>query len=232
MAAGYDDTRRKILETLMQRPNGTEIQPDNHQDFALSLLEYIRSVELISGSTLIGVANEDTVPVQSNDANEAYIAGVAQQRSVTFDNFRDKDGNAITVTTGEMEAKLVILTWNRQWWEKQEIVANIISQADEAYFFYALTIRKTYTSVSALNADVSSPIGNDGKSIKQGELVSVHNENNALEDAIYSYEYNSSGNPYWQLQMRLDKLDSRTLDGGRADTKYGGALTIDCGKAS
>ena len=38
--AGYDDTRMKILETLMQRPNGTEIQPDNHQDFALSLLEY------------------------------------------------------------------------------------------------------------------------------------------------------------------------------------------------
>ena len=36
--AGYDDTRIKILETLMQRPNGTEIQPDNHQDFALSLL--------------------------------------------------------------------------------------------------------------------------------------------------------------------------------------------------
>lgn len=230
--AGYDDTRKKILETLMQRPNGTEIQPDSHQDFALNLLEYIRSVELISGSTLIGVAYEDTVPVQSDDANEAYIAGVAQQRSVTFENFRDANGDAITITTGEMEAKLVVLTWNRQYWTAQEIVANIISQADTAYFFYALTIRKTYASKAAMEADKGSPIGNDGKSIKRGEVVSVHNESDETEDAVYSYEYDDNGSPYWKLQMRLDKLDSRTLDGGRADTKYGGTLNIDCGKAN
>lgn len=230
--AGYNDTRKKILETLMQRPNGTEIQPNNHQDFALNLLEYIRSVELISGSTLIGVAYEDTVPVQSNDANEAYIAGVAQQRSVTFQNFCDANGNAITITTGEMEAKLVVLTWNRQYWTAQEIVANIISQADAAYFFYALTIRKTYASKAAMEADKGSPIGNDGKTIKRGEIVSIHNESNETEDAVYSYEFNDDGSPYWKLQMRLDKLDSRTLDGGRADTKYGGALNIDCGKAN
>lgn len=229
--AGYDDTRQKILQSLMQRPNGTEIQPDNHQDFALNLLEYIRSVELISGSTLIGVAYEDTIPVQSNDANEAYIAGVAQQKSVAFSNFRDINGEAITVTTGEMEAKLVILTWNRQYWTKQEISANIISQSDKAYFFYGLTIRKTYDSLAAMNADKNSPIGNNRKAIKQGEVVSVHNESNPTEDAVYSYEIDSSGRPYWKLQMRLDKLDSRTLDGGRADTKYGGALVIDCGNA-
>lgn len=229
--AGYDDTRMKILETLMQRPNGTEIQPDNHQDFALSLLEYIRGVELISGSTLIGVAYEDTIPVQSNDANEAYIAGVDQQRSSTFENFRDVNGQPITVTTGEMEAKLVILTWNKQYWTAEEISANIISQADNAFFYYALTIRKTYSSKSNMEADKTSPIGNDGKSIKRGETVSVHNENNTTENAIYSYELDSSGNPYWQLQVRLEALDSRTLDGGRADTKYGGTLNIDCGRA-
>lgn len=229
--AGFDDTRMKILETLMQRPNGTEIQPDNHQDFALSLLEYIRGVELISGSTLIGVAHEDTIPVQSNDANEAYIAGVAQQRSSTFENFRDVNGQPITVTTGEMEAKLVILTWNKQYWTAEEISANIISQADNAFFYYALTIRKTYSSKFNMEADKTSPIGNDGKSIKRGETVSVHNENNTTENAIYSYELDSSGNPYWQLQVRLEALDSRTLDGGRADTKYGGTLNIDCGRA-
>lgn len=229
--AGYDDTRIKILETLMQRPNGTEIQPDNHQDFALSLLEYIRSVELISGSTLIGIAYEDTIPVQSDDANEAYIAGVAQQRSSTFENFRDVNGQPITVTTGEMEAKLVILTWNRQYWTAEEISANIISQADKAFFYYALTIRKTYSSKSSMEADKKSPIGNDGKSIKRGETVSVHNEDNTTENAIYSYEFDSLGNPYWQLQARLEALNSRTLDGGRADTKYGGTLNIDCGRA-
>lgn len=230
--AGYDDTRKKILETLMQRPNGTEIQPNNHQDFALNLLEYIRSVELISGSTLIGVAYEDTVPVQSNDANEAYIAGVAQQRSVTFQNFRDVNGSAITITTGEMEAKLVVLTWNRQYWTAQEIVTNIISQADTAYFFYALTIRKTYASKAEMEVDKGSPIGNDGKTIKRGEIVSIHNESNETEDAVYSYEFNDDGSPYWKLQMRLNNLASRIIDGGRADTKYGGTLNIDCGKAN
>lgn len=230
--AGYDDTRSKIINSLLQRPNGTQIQPENHQDFALSLLEYIRSVELISVSTLIGIADEETVPVQSNLANASYIAGVAQQRTAVFKNFRDINGNAITVTTGEMEAKLVILTWNKQYWTKQEVVANIVSQADKAYFYYALTIRKTYSSKAAMEADKASPLGNDGKHIKPGEVVSVHNESNEAEDAIYSYELNSDGTPYWKLQCRLDKLDSRTLDGGRADSKYGGSINIDCGKAN
>lgn len=225
--AGYDDTRQKILETLMQRPNGTMIQPENHQDFALNLLDYIRSVELITASTLIGVAYEDTMPVQSNDANEAYLAGVAQQRSATFQDFHDVNGQPITVTTGEMEAKLVILTWNRQYWTKEEISANIISQADTAYFFYNLTIKKTYNSVSAMNADVTAPVGNDGKYIKVGEIVSVHNEDDPTEDAIYSWEEG----PRWQLQMKLSVLDSRVFDGGRADSKYGGARNIDCGTA-
>lgn len=233
--AGYDDTRKKIINSLLQRPNGTQIQPENHQNFALSLLEYIRSVELISASTLIGVAYEDTVPVQSNQANSSYIAGVAQQRTAIFQNFPDVNGDPIEVTTGEMEAKLVILTWNRQYWEKQEIAANVISQSDKAYFYYNLIIRKTYESKAAMDADRYAPIGNDGKKIKLGEVVSVHNESNETEDAIYSYELNTSETqirPYWKLQCRLNKLDSRTLDGGRADSNYGGSLNIDCGKAN
>lgn len=229
---GYDDIRQRILSTLMQRPNGTEIQPDNHQDFALSLLEYIRGVELVSGSTLTGVAYEDTTPIQPNTANVAYIAGVAQQKTASFVNFRDENGNPIEVTTGEMEAKLVVLIWNKQYWSKQEISANVISQSEKAFFFYSLNIKKTYSSKAAMEADVTYPIGNNGKAIKQGEVVSVHNENNETEDAVYSYEIDSNNDPYWQLQVRLNKLDSRTLDGGRADTKFGGALHIDCGTAT
>ena len=229
---GYEDSKQKILSALMQRPNGTEIQPDNHQDFALSMLEYIRNVELISGSTLIGVAYEDTIPVQSNNANLSYIAGVAQERTTTFFNFRDENGDPIVVTTGEMEAKLVILLWNKQYWEKQEISANIISQAEEANFFYHLSIRKTYASRAEMLADVNKPIGSDGKTIKRGEIVSIQNSSNENENAVYSYEFNEDDEPYWQFQMRLTTLDSRTLDGGRADTRYGGVLSIDCGKAN
>lgn len=217
--AGYDDTRNKILETLLQRPVGTDIQPENHQDFALSLLDYIRSVELISGSTLIGIAYQDTVPVQSNDANEVYIAGVAQERTVVFQNFRDVNGNPLTVTTEEMEAKLVILIWNRQYWSKQEISANIVSQAENAYYFYNLTIRKQYASVEAMNADKISPMGNDGRVIKRGEIVSVRNPSNSSEDAVYSYELDAEGNPSWVLQMQLSALATRTIDGGSSSVK-------------
>lgn len=228
--AGYDDTRTKILNTLLQRPNGTEIQPDSHQDFALSLLDYIRSVELITSSTLIGVAYENTVPVQSDTANETYIAGVAQEKTAVFENFIDINGLPITVETGEMEAKLVILTWNRQYWTKTELSANVVSQSDAAYFYYSLTIRKTYNSVASMEADVNSPLGNDGRSIKYGEIVSVKNPNDETENGIYSYETDGE-NPYWQFQSSLLALDSRVIDGGRADTEYGGTRVIDCGGA-
>lgn len=225
--AGYEDTKQKIIDSLMGRPAGTEIQPENHQDFALSLLEYSRSIELISASTLIGVAQANTVPVQPNTSRVSYLAGVGPANSVTFVNFKDINGQPITVTTDMEQSYIVILLWNMQYWSAEKILANVLSESENAYFFYNLTIRKTYSSVAAMNADVTHPIGNNGVEIKVGEIVSVHNEDNPEEDAIYSYE---SG-PRWQLQMKLSALDSRVFDGGRADTKYGGARNINCGNA-
>lgn len=225
--AGYDDTYNMIISTLMGRPNGTEIQPENHQAFALNMLEYIRSLELLANAPFIGVATPTTQPVQPDDSRACYIAGVAQDRTTTFQNFRDMNGDPISITNGEMEACLVIFVWNTQYWSAETVPTNIISSADQAYFFYNLTIRKTYDSVSAMNADVSAPVGNDGKYIKVGEIVSVHNEDDPTEDAIYSWEEG----PRWQLQMKLSALDSRVFDGGRADSKYGGARNIDCGTA-
>lgn len=225
--AGYDDTYNMIISTLMGRPNGTEIQPENHQAFALNMLEYIRSLELLANAPFIGVATPTTQPVQPDDSRACYIAGVAQDRTTIFQNFRDMNGDPISITNGEMEACLVIFVWNAQYWSAETVPTNIISSADQAYFFYNLTIRKTYDSVSAMNADVSAPVGNDGKYIKVGEIVSVHNEYDPTEDAIYSWEEG----PRWQLQMKLSALDSRVFDGGRADSKYGGARNIDCGTA-
>lgn len=225
--AGYDDTYNMIISTLMGRPNGTEIQPENHQAFALNMLEYIRSLELLANAPFIGVATPTTQPVQPDDSRACYIAGVAQDRTTTFQNFRDMNGDPISITNGEMEACLVIFVWNAQYWSAETVPTNIISSADQAYFFYNLTIRKTYDSVSAMNSDVAAPVGNDGKYIKVGEIVSVHNEDDPTEDAIYSWEEG----PRWQLQMKLSALDSRVFDGGRADSKYGGARNIDCGTA-
>ena len=211
----------------MGRPAGTEIQPENHQAFALNILEYIRSLELLANAPLIGVATPTTQPVQPDDSRACYIAGVAQDRTTTFQNFRDMNGDSISITNGEMEACLVIFVWNAQYWSAETVPTNIISSADQAYFFYNLTIRKTYDSVSSMNADINHPIGNDGKYIKVGEIVSVHNESNSTEDAIYSWEEG----PKWQLQMKLSALDSRVFDGGRADSVYGGSRNIDCGTA-
>lgn len=225
--AGYDDTYNMIISTLMGRPNGTEIQPENHQAFALNMLEYIRSLELLANAPFIGVATPTTQPVQPDDSRACYIAGVAQDRTTIFQNFRDMNGDPISITNGEMEACLVIFVWNGQYWSAETVPTNIISSADQAYFFYNLTIRKTYDSVSDMNADVSVPVGNDGKYIKVGEIVSVHNENDPTEDAIYSWEEG----PRWQLQMKLSALDSRVFDGGRADSVYGGSRNIDCGTA-
>lgn len=225
--AGYDDTRAKIINTLMGRPVGSEIQPENHQDYALNMLDYIRSLELLANAPFIGVAQPTTQPVQPDNSRACYIAGVAQDRTVTFQNFRNYLGQPIQITTGQMEAYLVILVWDGQYWSAESVPTNVISSADQAYFYYNLTIRKTYASVAAMNADVNNPIGNDGKYLKVGEIVSVHNENDPTEDAIYSWE---SG-PRWQKQTSLANLNSRVFDGGRADSKYGGARNVDCGSA-
>lgn len=225
--AGYDDTRQMIISTLMGRPNGTEIQPENQQAYELNMLDYIRSLELLANGPLIGVAQPSTQPVQPNDSRVAYLAGVGQGQTVTFQNFKNYLGQPIQITTSEMEAYLVILIWDTQYWSAESVPTNIISAPEQGYFFYNLTIRKTYPSLSAMNADVNNPIGNDGKYLKYGEIVSVHNEDEPSEDAVYSWE---SG-PRWQMQMKLSAIDSRTFDGGRADTKYGGSRNINGGNA-
>ena len=54
--AGYEDTRQMIINTLTNRLAGTEIQPRDHQEFALAITDYVRSVELLSGNAFIGFA--------------------------------------------------------------------------------------------------------------------------------------------------------------------------------
>lgn len=193
--AGYDDTYQMIISTLMGRPVGTEIQPDNQQAYEINMLNYIRSLELIANGPLIGIAEANTQPIQPNDARACYIAGVAQDRTVTFQNFRNYLGQPIQITNGQMEACLVILIWDTQYWSATQVPTNIISAAEQANFYYSYNIRKTYASISAMNADSTNPIGTDGKYINVGDLVSVVNTNNPDENGFYSRIPNG-----WQLQ--------------------------------
>lgn len=229
--AGYQDTKEAIINTLMGRAVGHEIQPDEHQDFALKLLDYIHSVELISGSTLIGIAEPNTVPLQPDDAHVAYISGVGTDSTFEYLYFIDSNGVPLVVTTTD-KAKFVIFIWNTEYWSKVELETTIElnSYADKAYFYYNLVIQKTYSSVAKMEADSANPIGDDGKEIQFGELVSVVNMKDETEDAIYSRIENG-----WRFQTKSYTLSSRSarvLDGGRADTNYGGCRMIDCGDAS
>ena len=116
MNAGYLNTQNKIQSTLVDREDGTQIQPKDHQEFALMLLDYIRSVELISASTLIGQCEPETVPVQPNDANVAYIGAAKQNQTTVFSNFIGEDGEPISITVDDKNVAFVVFTWNRQYW--------------------------------------------------------------------------------------------------------------------
>lgn len=204
--SGYDDTYQMIINTLMGRPSGHEIQPEDHQAFALSMLEYIRSLELLANAPFIGLAKPTTQPIQPNDSRACYIAGVGQEGTTTFQNFYDIDGNPISITNGEMEACLVIFVWNGQYWSVESVPTNIINYSGNLY--YIVTIRKTYGSISEMNEDSNYPIGDDGRYIKVGELVSVVNSSNSEENSIYirtsdGWKFQSS----WNFSLSQDTGD-------------------------
>lgn len=119
--AGYSDTRQMIIDTLMGRPAGTEIQPEDHQAFALQITDYVRSVELVAGNaTPIGFADALTVPVQPDNGQAVYLSQVGRGTTVVFTNFIDQNGNAISVTSDSSSVTFVTLLWNGQYWTKQE----------------------------------------------------------------------------------------------------------------
>lgn len=119
--AGYRDTRQLIIDTLMGRPAGTEIQPEDHQAFALQITDYVRSVELVAGNaTPIGFADASTIPVQPDNGQAVYLSQVGRGTTVVFTNFIDQNGNAISVTSDSDSVTLVNLLWNGQYWTKQE----------------------------------------------------------------------------------------------------------------
>jgi len=65
----------------------------------------------------------------------------------------------------------------------------------------SLGIRKTYTSVSAMEAD-KSPVGDDGNPLKKGQLVNIYNQDNpssADNNKVFSWQ-----NPGWQIRTTLD----------------------------
>ena len=126
--AGYADTRELIINTLMGRPAGTEIQPEDHQAFALQITEYIRQVELVAGSGVpVAFAEPDTVPVQPDNGQAVYLSYVPRSVTKNFVNFINQSGNSISVTSSSGEVKLVTLLWNGSYWSSQIVTIDVLS---------------------------------------------------------------------------------------------------------
>lgn len=126
--AGYADTRELIINTLMGRPAGTEIQPEDHQAFALQIIDYIRSVELVAGSGVpVEFAEPDTVPVQPDNGQAVYLSYVPRNVTKNFVNFINQSGNSISVTSSSGEVKLVTLLWNGSYWSSQIVTIDVLS---------------------------------------------------------------------------------------------------------
>lgn len=106
----------------------------------------------------------------------------------------------------------------------------------------SLGIRKTYTSVSEMEADSTAPKDYKGFLLRRGMLVNIYNQEDtesADNGKVFSFQ-----NPGWAFRGTIDagyatrdELNhledriERVYDGGRSDTKYGGARVIDCGKS-
>ena len=142
--AGYSDTRQLIIDTLMGRPAGTEIQPEDHQRFALQITDYVRSVELVAGNaTPIGFANADTVPVQPDNGQAVYLSSVSGAQTVTFSNFIGQNGSPISVTSTENVIKFVTLLWNGQYWSSQVTSVNAVIDTTDGYLFVGVATIET-----------------------------------------------------------------------------------------
>lgn len=70
----------------------------------------------------------------------------------------------------------------------------------------AMGIKKSYTSVTAMQADGTSPVGNDGEPLNAGDLVSIYNTANPDDpdnNSIYAFK-----NPNWEKQLQQFAVDS------------------------
>jgi len=179
--AGYKDTEALIIEALMGRTPGTEIDPEKHQLYALNLLEYVRTLELGMSSSLGGIATVDTVPIQPDGYKVCYFSAIPSSTTKTYLNFRDVAGNRISITADSTTALIALLVWNKQYWEVMTLPTSMTVKQDTNNFFYNFSIKKNYKLLSDAFADLDNPIGDDGEVVKVGEFVSV------LADPIGAY---------------------------------------------
>ena len=140
---------------------GTEIQPEDHQAFALQITDYVRSVELVAGNaTPIGFADADTVPVQPDNGQAVYLSSVGGAQTVIFSNFIGQNGSPISVTSTENVIKLVTLLWNGQYWSSQVTSVNAVRDITNGYLFMGVATPSTDPGIPDQKVFYIAPSGN------------------------------------------------------------------------
>lgn len=173
MTPNYDAIKKLIQDTLANKPLGHEITPEEHQNLELALLEYAKNLELIQVSTLIGFADANTVPVQPDGANAAYLNTMPNSTTVTFNNFRDVNGRPISVTTDNEHAALNILFWNagnkktRNGWSVYTTRIHITAIADLSAILDKITILSTFTTNVKCGGIEAGTVIPEGTELKQ-----------------------------------------------------------------
>jgi len=196
--SGYIDTKNLIIAALLGRPVGTEITPASEQAYALSMLDYIRGLELATQSSLTGFAIANTIPIQPDTSRVSYISGVGKGSTITFANFHDVNGSKITITTPVDSGVIAILMWNTKYWEVKTFETNVTAVYQTNNYTRTLNVRKTYALKSDMQADSLSSIGVDGLDINYGEIVSVKGDPTFSNNGFYSKIFEG-----WELQPFL-----------------------------
>ena len=203
--AGYSDTRKLIIDTLMGRPAGTEIKPEDHQAFVLALNDYIRNVELNSGNAFIGFAQSDTVPIQSNNGQCFYISTVPPGTNIVYANFIDYEGNPISVTTPPNKMAFVTLIWNTRNWDSQITIIetnwsqifenNIAPNSIDSSKIIDGTIQSTDLNPNALDNTLTKPDKIAPADVVGSKLTELLSYINGMEGGVNGFAEDTSFQP-------------------------------------
>ena len=224
MTPNYEYIQKLIKDTLANKPIGHEITPEEHQNIELALLEFAKNLELIQVGTLIGFANANTVPVQPNGTNAAYLNTMTNSTTVVFNNFRDVNGRQISVTTDSEHVAFNVLFWNagnknqRNGWSIYTIQIPIITISDLSYILEKITLQEDITTnitCGGIEAGTLLPAGTELKQIitdmvygnstiiPWGENSDL---NNYTETGIYHFEgYRTNAND----NLPIENVDAK-----------------------
>ena len=122
-----------------------------------------------------GSANGSTTPIQPPTSNVAYLSTVSGGSTVTYTQFKDVNGNSITVTCAANKGKVVILMWNKRYWSSQEVEveANVPSPVGMAFMGIAdtTTVPPSGTSWAYLTATPGTYTYFNNSVVTLGQLV-------------------------------------------------------------